>query len=361
MKITINTSVLQELVAKAIKGASCNKMIPLTSLIAIELKDGTLTLTTTDATNYLYVRKDKVVGDDFYAVVGVDVFAKLVARLTCESVTLDLQPDSLKVVGNGTYSIELPLDENGEPVRYPNPLHKVVFDPANTIKTHLSTINVILNTAKASLCITNELPCYTGYYMADKIVTTDTFKICGIDIKMFDKPILLNADAVSLLNLFSEEDIKVDVSGDIVVFSDSSCTVYTKAMKEVDDFQIDAINGLLEQSFASSCSVSKQALLQLLDRLSLFVSAYDKNGIYLTFTSNGLQIESKKANSVEVIPYLTSENFKSFSCCIDIEMFASQVKASLGDSVCIHYGEDNAIKLKDGNITQIIALLDDDR
>lgn len=58
MKLQIKTTKLQEMLARAIKGASNNKLIPLTSLIAISLKDGELTLITTDATNYLYVRDD---------------------------------------------------------------------------------------------------------------------------------------------------------------------------------------------------------------------------------------------------------------------------------------------------------------
>ena len=69
MKLTINTSTLQSMVAKSMKGASCNKMIPLTGLMAIQLLDHELTLITTDATNYLFIHEDKVEGDDFYVVV----------------------------------------------------------------------------------------------------------------------------------------------------------------------------------------------------------------------------------------------------------------------------------------------------
>ena len=90
MKLQIKTTKLQEMLSKAIKGASNNKLIPLTGLIAIQLKDNKLTLTTTDATNYLYIQDDNIEGDDFYAVVQVDTFAKLVARMTCETITIDL-------------------------------------------------------------------------------------------------------------------------------------------------------------------------------------------------------------------------------------------------------------------------------
>ena len=112
MKLTIKTVKLKEMVAKAVKGVGNNKLIPLTSLMAIELKDATLTLITTDATNYLYISEDKVVGEDFYVVVDANVFSKLISKMTCEDVTLEIKSDiiALQVKGNGTYKIELPLD-----------------------------------------------------------------------------------------------------------------------------------------------------------------------------------------------------------------------------------------------------------
>ena len=360
MKLTINTSTLQSMVAKAMKGASCNKMIPLTGLMAIELKNYSLTLITTDATNYLYVREDKVEGDDFYVVIQAEMFAKLISKMTCEKVTLELKDNILVVKGNGKYSIELPLDEEGELIKYPNPLAGKTF-VGDTYTVNLSTIKLILATAKSALANTLEVPCYTGYYVGNKVVATDTYKICGISIKLWDEPVLVSPEMMNLLDIFTDEKIAVYRNGNNMVFNSENCTVYGTLMDSIDDYQIEAINGLLEQGFESSCKLTKSALLQLLDRLSLFVSPYDKNGIYLTFTRDGLQIESKQANSVELIPYTESDNFRDFTCCVDIEMLHSQVKANTGDAITLHYGEDNAIKITDGNVAQVVALLEDER
>lgn len=360
MKMTINTSTLQNMVAKAMKGASCNKMIPLTGLMAIELKGYALTLITTDATNYLYVKEDKVEGDDFYVVVQADMFAKLISKLTCEKVSLELKDNILNVKGNGKYSIELPLDEEGELIKYPSPLDGKPF-VGDSYTINLSTVKLILNTAKSALADTLEVPCYTGYYVGNKVVSTDTYKICGINIKLWDEPALISPEMMNLLDIFTDEKIEVWRNGNTIVFKSENCIVHGTLMDSIDDYQIEAIDGLLEQGFESSCKLTKSALLQLLDRLALFVSPYDKNGVYLTFTRDGLQIESKQANSVEVIPYAESENFCDFTCCVDIEMLHSQVKANTGDSITIHYGEENAIKITDGNVTQVVALLEDDR
>lgn len=359
MKLTMTTSMLQTMVAKAMKGASCNKMIPITGLIAIELKNHKLTLTTSDASNYLYIVEDKVDGDDFYVVVQADIFSKLISRLTCEKVSMELKSHSLVVTGNGEYSIELPLDEEGELIKYPNPMTNFTIGDKDEI--NLSTVKLILNTAKASLATTLDVPCYTGYYVGDKIIATDTCQICGIKIKLFSQPALISSEMMSLLDVMTSEKIEVYRDGDTIMFETQDCIVYGKVMDCIADYQIDAIDGLLHEDFDSSCRLAKSSLLQLLDRLSLFVGVYDKNGIYLTFTRDGMIVTSKQANSSEIIQYMDSDNFKDFTCCIDIEMFRSQIKANSGDSIEIHYGLDKALKLSDGNVTQILALLDDDR
>ena len=65
MKTKVKTTILQEMVSKAVKGASCNRMIPITGLIEIKVEGGVLSLTTTDATNTLILSKKDIPGDDF--------------------------------------------------------------------------------------------------------------------------------------------------------------------------------------------------------------------------------------------------------------------------------------------------------
>ena len=366
--MTTKTATLQGLIAKAMKGASCNKMIPLTNLMAVIIDEGRLMLITTDSINYLYVSEFPAQGDKFYAVVQADLFSKLISKLTCENVTLELNDGVLNVKGNGNYSIELPLNEEGELITYPDPITKLLKQPRDVapIKTCFiddDKLKFIHNLAKASIATTNEIPCYTGYYLGDSVIATDTYKICGINDKPFEtlEPMLFYPETVELFDLLPDSNVIVNVCGNEVWFGSPGCTIYCHLMDCIEDFQVDAIQQLLDQEFTSTCKVAKTPLLQLLDRLSLFVSQYDKNGIYITFTRAGIQIDSKQANSTELIPYIESENFKDFTCCADIEMLQSQVKVHEGDSITIQYGEDNALKIVDGDVTQIIVLMDDDR
>lgn len=363
MKLTLKTEKLKEMVSRAVKGVGNNKLIPLTSLMAIEVKNNKLTLITTDATNYLYIIEDKVVADDFYVVVDANTFSKLVSKMTCENVTLEISSSGawmLNVKGNGNYKIELPLDENGELIKYPDPYSRMTeVQDCGTINR--TTIQVILDTIKPALAVTLDNPCYTGYYVGEQVVATDTYKIASMDVKLLKgKPELFSAELFDLLAVMNAEKIKVDMYNDDVLFTTPDCIVCGKTMEGIEDYAIDAIMGLVNTEFDSFCAIPKSAILQLLDRLSLFVGTYDKNAIHLTFTQNGLQVSSKAANGVEIIDYVSSDNFKDFTCAIDIQMLTNEIKAIQNDVIELYYGEDNAIKMTDGNITVIVALLEDD-
>lgn len=358
MKLKIGTAKLQEMVSRVIKGAGYNKLIPLTSLMNISLDDKkNLTLITTDATNYLYISEPQIEGDSFSITVPVDTFSKLIARMTCDNVTMELKENCLLVQGNGKYSIELPLDENGELIKYPDPLADFKLKETAEI-TYVTAAN-ILNSVRPSLAVTLEEPCYVGYYVGDKVVATDLYKVASMDEAVLKEPRLISPEMMNLLSVFTSEKIKISIKDNTVVFYSPGCVVYGNAMDGLDDYDIESFSNLVETEFESRCKIAKGEFLQLLDRLSLFVGAYDKNAVVLTFTKEGLQVSSKASNGVEVLPYVEIENFKDFTCLIDIEMLASQIKSQTSDVVDLYYGLDIAIKMVDGNITHIVALLDD--
>lgn len=356
--LKLKTLKLQEMVSKAVKGASNNKMIPITSLMAVELKEGVLTLTTTDATNTLKIKEKDVTGDDFYVVVQVDLFSKLISKTTTESISLDLKEHSLEVKGNGTYNIDLPLDEEGELIRFPEYKfnHEV---EASTM--YATSIKSILNANKAALAETMEIPCLTGYHFGDKVITTDTYKVCCNAENIFNSEILLPAELVNLLALIDQEKIKVQQDKNKILFTTENVVIYGVNLDGIEDYPVEAINAYLDSEFTSMCKLAKSALINVLDRLMLFVTPYDKNGVYLTFTKDGLVISSKQSNGTELLKYQGSENFAPFTCCADIELFRTQLVAQEGEVTELWYGHEKALKMVSGKITQIISLLEDDR
>ena len=356
--LTIKTVEFQEMLNRAAKGSSHNKLLPLTSLMKVEVKNGVLWLVTTNMSDYLYIKK-KVEAEDFYAVVQTEQFSKLISKMTSENVTLSVDNAVLNVKGNGNYKIELPLDESGELVKYPDPAAELKFEGEASATINLATIKTILNTNKVALAATLEVPVYTGYYVGDKVISTDTYKICGLNKKLFNEPTMVSPETMNLLDVMTAEKITVDFANDIMLFSSEDCVLYSHKMDGIEEFAIEPISALLNQEFESSCKVSKDFLIASLERIALFVGPYDNKGIILTFTQEGIDISSKKSNGIESIKYIESKNFVPFTCNVDIIVLLQQIKANTADSVEIQYGKDSSLKLVDGDITQIIALLED--
>lgn len=356
MKFTIGTARLQALINKAVRGAGCNKLIPMTSLIAIKLQDGTLTVTTTDATNYLSLVEKNVVGDDFYVAVQVDLLAKLVARLTCDEVTLEVTDNSLDVIGNGKYQIELELDDEGNVVKLPNPIES--FDKSNKIgEADSHSILTALTSIKPALWTTEDYPWYSCYYVSDKITATDTFTIATCSQGFLDEPKLISSIVMDLLGLFNG-NIVVYATDDKILFESEGGFVYGTIPSGIENYSIEDLYALIDQKFDNSCKVVKSSLLNLLERIALFVGAYDDDKITLAFGNDGLTITSSYAN--EKIVYTENNGSVEFVCQTDIKTLMPIVKAQTSSEFVIEYGAENAIKIVDGDIISVVALLTED-
>ena len=357
MKFTIGTARLQALINKAVRGAGFNKLIPMTSLVAIKLQDGTLTVTTTDATNYLSLIEKNVVGDDFYIATKVELLAKLVSRLTCDEVTFEVTDNALEVNGNGKYQIEIELEDDGTFVTLPNPIE--TFEKTNKVgETNSAVINTALTSIKPALATTMDYPWFTCYYVSDKKITaTDAFTVADCSQGFLNESKLISADVMDLLGLFNGS-ISVYASDDKMLFEAEDGVVYGTIPSGIEHYSIEDIYALVDQHFDNSCKVVKSSLLNLLDRISLFVGDYDNDTITLEFGADGLNVTSSYAN--EKIAYVDSENAGEFVCQTDIKTLMTIVKAQTGSEFVIEYGEENAIKIVDGDIISVVALLTED-
>lgn len=351
------TSRMKEAVNKAIKGAGFNNLIPITSMIGIKLSDGKLRLLTTDMTNTLCIIIDKVSGVDMDITVDADKFGKLIAKTTSEDIELIVIDDVLSVKANGTYKIPLISDEEGL-VTFP----ALSETKGKTTNVKLTSIMQAYNINKSALAKTLENPALTGYYCGDMVISTDANVITFNDFKMFeqDEPLLISPQLMQLLTLNKQEDIKLIADKTLLTFIADDMIVQGAVMEGIEDFPADDVKAYLDEAFTSSCKVPKDLLLATLDRLALFIEPYDKNGAYFTFGRKGINIHSKKDASTEIINYVESKNFEPFMCCVDIPMLKEQLQANPDDTVKICYGNENALKIESGKVTQVIALLEDE-
>ena len=354
----IKTTKLQEMVSKAVKGVGANKLVPLTEMIAIKLDSEVLTITSTDINNYLNVTAN-VEGDDFYAVIYADQFSKLIARTTSEDVELTVVDRELKIKGNGEHAVPVILDdETGNMLDYPDPSkefnreHRIGSISADVLRTILSEI-------KPSVATTVEIPQYTNYYVGEFVMATDTYKIGWLDSKVFDEPKLISVPTMDLLEvLMADTPIEVFESNGKLLFISESGTLYAPSMPGIDTYQVERIMDYIQQSYPCKCKLPKLEVLQLLDRLSLFVDINDNGAVSIAFGKDGVTIASQQSNSVEVVPYLSCEDFADSQGVMYLDMFRAQAKAQTGDALELHFGDGKSLKLVDSvtKVTSIVCL-----
>lgn len=358
----INTKILQEMIAKSIKGSSNNTMIPITSLIGIELKDNVLTLMTTDGSNHLEISQDleseiQDAGQEFYTVVNAEIFSKLVAKTTTDVIYLTILENCLEFKGNGTYKLDIAVNEDGAVINFP----RVDTTNYEVVATLDSTMfRNYLNKCKDALAKTMEIPCLTGYYVGETIIATDRDIVSAISESVLSKPLLINNNMGELIQLIDGQ-FDIDILDNNIAFLSKTVKIYGKQLEGIEIYPVQALHQLLSTDYLGHTSVNKQELLNVLDRMSLFITEYDKNGVYLIFTNNVLQVVSQKSNAAEIIALngtVMPETLQEYRCLVDIDMLKSQVQTNSADCVHIFFGQPTSIKIVDGNTTNIISLLD---
>ena len=98
--------------------------------------------------------------------------------------------------------------------------------------------------------------------------------------------------------------------------------------------------------------------MQALDRISLFVGTYDDNAVNLEFTGKVVKISSLAATGIEEIAYISGDK-DTFTCSMDLQSLIKHIKTQGTDEVDIQFGDDQAIKLVDSDVVQIISLFAD--
>lgn len=354
----IKTEELNKLVNTVAKGASNNKLIPLTQMIGIKIIDEKLYLLTTNATNYFTVSVDVNSNENIDICVNCDTFVKLVSKTTSEDIELKVEDKYLSVRGNGEYKLEMLINEEGTNFSFPM---KTLTSFEKELKIKKSDFINIETYNKQSLATTLEMLSLTGYYVADKVISTDSFVMTINKSSIFeDLKLVLSPTVVNLLASFKEEEITLKIDKSKLYFESESNSLYTVELCKVEDYPLHEMSSLLEDlSFESFSTINLKALLNILDRLSLFVTPYDSNIISLNFNDEKLYVSSKKETGVEILTLKECNNFKPFTCDINLDFLKEQA-ASLGkEEVKLYFGSDNFIKLESENITKLICLAEE--
>lgn len=365
-KLTVNSIKFQELVSKANKGCSNDKLRPITGLMYVGLKNGVLNLKTTDGTNFLTIIENDINGEDTEFVTTNELFTKLVSKITSEKITftLDDQAKTLSVKGNGNYTVALPLDEEGELIKWPEKDRMIGSSQSYTTKP--ASFRKALSVNKSSLGKTLEMPSLTQYFVdKGKVISCDSLVVCESKENLLENPILLNNPLVELVAIMPDEDVTVEVTDSAVRFKGKTMEIVGKTLYNVEDYPIGSLNNYFDFVMPYSCKINRVSLISVLDRLNLFIESNDENAIMIDFSEKGLILKSKRGSAVEFISYeeqLTMDEGKtlnSITYSINLDKFKDQLSSQNDVYVNIGFGNKNAIRISSSSITQIISLLED--
>lgn len=361
---SVETAVMKSMVSKAVKGAGNNPKQPMTELIYVEVEDGTLRLTTTDLNNYLTISNAVDSEDNFNFVVKIDKFSKLIAKQTVDTITISEEDDIVQIRGNGTYTLTVFSDGDGSKIKFPK--HEINM-PECEGSISVNTIRDIVLHNKSSLAVGADAidrPDLSGYFCTDgEVISGNGFNVCVNKISTFDVDALVPAVMFDLILMCKEDSIHYKIFEGRIIFETPTFKLYGVLMSEDDmaRFPLDRIHAVCESGCPSECVVSKTTMLNVIDRLSLFIGQLDQNGMYLTFRENDILAESVTGSGTEIIPYQGIKNFKPFTCFANVDALKHQFIAREGESVKFSFGNESLVRTDEDNVILISSLLEDRR
>lgn len=354
MEIKLKTQLLQDLVNKSVKGMGANKMLPITEMIGININGPRISLLSTDGSN-----KVEVIGtiegnsESIQVAVAGKTFANLVQKTTTENVTLVFEDNKLTVKGNGTYTFPLSIDEDDDLVK----MSSIDIEGLETKEVLSKDLKQSYDINKESVALTMETPAFSGfYYDKDGAITTNSLKVSYVKNSLFNNPVLLFKSFAALFELIEEETVKVAENNSSVFVITPTLIMKGQKKTEILEFPTDQIKALLNTEITHQVRVNKQALLNLLERIALFITPYDKNNIRIDFTKDGMRVWTIDGNSNELLPYISSEDPIENTMKVDITSFKALVSSNPDEELLIHYGHSDIVKMTFGMTVQALAL-----
>lgn len=359
-KVTVPTVVLRDLVARAVKGSTNVDLIPFSSLMNVKVQDGKMSVTTTDNVNYLTTYAD-VVADNFEMMVQSKIFSQTVSKLTSETTTFIIDDKKVVVEANGKYNIPIVTDADGSAIKF----DEVSVEPVgNTYHLKPEEVRSILTLSKSCKAEKNEVPAIVGNYYADssKVLTTNYYKACSNPVVLTDSPILLSTFVMDLVStVVDDSGVDVYQNSDYIVFESTNGRLIGKKGTDIAEYPAEDLSNLISNDLASSVQMNRTLFIQAVDRMCLFVDTYEQNRLYLTFTSEGLNLYSSKTESSEVVNYIKINTPITTPVKFSVDGFflKNELTACDKEDITVRFSDEVGLQIKCGETTLMLGLLNE--
>lgn len=362
--IKLKTTVLRDMLNKAIKVCSFNKMLPLTGLVEIETNEQGLSLKTTDNITTMVIT-EKIEGlTPARVTVDANIISALVNKITTEEIELIISDSALTITGNGVYNLEIRVDESGEVVKLP----AINQELANSANKEFDFKGIVerLNICKSAIPGGEDSGELKNYYLKDMIIATDQLKVSAVSNipSMVNEELFISNELGKIIMELGF--IKANYARNnenLVIVGENFIINSVMLMDELNKFKevtLNGIQGLINLDYNNKVTIKKNDLLNLLDRLSIFVTEYDSNSIDLIFLQDNIKATNQKKTCDETISYETAQTtgLVEFRSILNIEHLKQLLMVLPNETVEFQF--DNSIpslKIVDGDIIQFLGLM----
>ena len=367
----INTTILKTMCSKLLNALDTDSSSALSDTVELCVENKVLSLTV--AGDDYRVRTEASVDneDTIRTVVNADVFLKLIGQTTTDNINLVIEDTTLVITGNGEYKLPM-IYEGDELIKFPD------FSIQNETSTFSVTKDVLASivgyNAKELSKGTAMAPIQKMYYVDKDGCITFTSGACVNKFSLGeDVTFLLQGKTVKLFKLFLSTEGKITVKLgkdtvdgiviDKITLSDSMTEVISTIVTNPDTVSMvpkDAIRGMLNDEYTYTVSISRQALLGIINRLTLFTptTLYAQPWAYFEFGGQQVKILDKNKHNVELLPYvgtvLDIDEGSEKTLLLDMSDVKSAIDLMKKDTFTFKFGNGKAVVISQDNISNII-------
>lgn len=343
-----------------------NEISQLTETLELKVRNNKLLMSVTNKEYYVRVAIDIGSDVDFHATVNANLFLKLIAQTTTDTIEFQVEGNSLIIKGNGRYKLPL-IFEDDKLLELPEITLNNVTSEFNISGSILNSI-LVNNGKQIGLGIISK-PVQKFYYVDENGALTFTSGACINNFKL-DSPVkmLLNQRLVKLFKLFRNDEVRFKMSQDSLSeeiiqtkVSFESSSILVTAVISCDDtlmhsVPVNAIRARGNSNYPYSVVINRAELLETLGRLSLFSTKDISSYIMLNFFSDNVDIYDVRKENKETLYYKNKESSiqEEYNATLDIVELKAIVETCSEEFITFRFGDSQAFLLCREGIVNVI-------
>lgn len=367
----LSTKQFKEVCSLILSATDSNEISTLTETLELITEGNVLYLNVTNKEYFATVKFDLDEAEDFHATVNANLFLKLIAAVTSDTIELVINDRYVLVKANGNYKIPLIFEDDK--------LMELPFISIDNVATDMTVSYEILESidkynSKELASGALAKPVQRLFYIDQEGCITFQTGACVNSFNL-EKPIrvLLNTRLVKLFKLFKGKAVHVTLGYDQV----SETITQTKICFNNDRIRLTAITGcndeLLSQvpvtairrrantEYANSIVLNTTELSEAINRLLLFSVGYgskQNNKPYSRFefdVQGNLTIYDSARENMEVLKYQQGSSLSGeYFMTLDLADFKRILDTCSDATVKLNFGNSQACVIERNNIKNVI-------